>query len=280
MKRANDEIKAIVGTLNVLGRSMGAETVFRDWCACSALAIANGCDLLRGDLWKQRESRYMEIIGKYKDDAAFAEMLAHLVQAFEIDPWQDHLGRVYMECFGGNKRLGQCFTPIEVCEVCAEMCLPDKDEMETRHKPVTIADECCGGGAMLIAACKVLHDRGVDWQRSVQFHCADLDSLCVHMCYVQLSLLGARAIVKRQDTILMRVYETFVSPMEMLWPMTVLPAEKPCAEAGNSDENSDEPDVDLHALLYGEPEKSEGNETSPNPETLTQQGEAIQLKLF
>ena len=277
MKWANREIKAIVDTLDGIGRSVGVETVFRDWCECSALAIANGCDLLRGPTWEKREKRYLEIIGKYKKDAyEFAGMLARLTNAFEDEPWNDHLGNIYMQFFGGNKNLGQCFTPIDVCEVCAETCLPDKAEIVTRHTPVTIADECCGGGAMLIAACKVLFNRGIDWQRNVRFHCADLDSLCVHMCYVQLSLLGARAIVKRQNTITMQVFDTFISPTEMLWPMMICPAEKP----GDEDENPDELDADVYALLYGEPEKSDETETRNEPKTNAGQGKEIQLKLF
>lgn len=242
MRIADNEIKQIVKTLEQIGHSVGVETAFRDWCECAALALANGCDILHGKRWQAREARYLEIIKRYDEPNLFAGMLAHLTRAFEEDPWQDYLGRVYMECFGGNKRLGQCFTPIPVCEICAEASLPD-DEIKTRHKPITIADECCGGGAMLIAACKVLSKRGVDWQRDARFHCADLDTLCVHMCYVQLSLLGARAIVLHQNTITQQVFDGFVTPMELLWP--VLPANDP------AESFDDAFSLDNQPLLFG-----------------------------
>lgn len=214
---ADNEIKQIVKTLERIGYSVGVETAFRDWCECAALALANGCDITQGKRWKAREARYLEIVKRYDDPALFADMLARLTRAVEDDPFQDYLGRVYMECFGGNKRLGQCFTPMPVCEMCAEASLPD-DELK-QHKIITIADESCGGGAMLIAACKVLSKRGVDWRRAVRFHCADLDTLCVHVCYVQLSLLGARAIVLHQNSITRQVFDRFVTPMELLWPV-------------------------------------------------------------
>lgn len=43
---ADTEIKLIVKSLNALGQSIGVETVFRDWCECSALTIANFVDIV------------------------------------------------------------------------------------------------------------------------------------------------------------------------------------------------------------------------------------------
>jgi type I restriction-modification system DNA methylase subunit len=150
-------------------------------------------------------------------------MCADLTTAFEADPFHDYLGESYMELFGeckGKKNtLGQCFTPIEVCECCAEMALViERLKEEIQERVVTIADEAVGGGAMLIAACKVLHNHGINYQKRVRFYAADLDPACVYMCYVQLSLLGCRAYVKRQNTITMQVFDEFKTPMEMLYP--------------------------------------------------------------
>lgn len=216
MRIIDDNIKKIVKALEEIGYSVGVETVFRDWCECSALAIANGCDLLHGEVWERREKRYLDIIGKYKANAGrFAEMLAYLTDAFNADPFHDYLGRVYMECFGGNKNLGQCFTPEGVCEVCAHTAIdsiPKNGEYKTLYEPA------CGGGAMTIAALGVLHRAGYNYQRYLRITTEDLDSLCVHMCYVQLSLLGARAFVYHKDTITQKTYDLFVTPGEALWP--------------------------------------------------------------
>lgn len=225
MKIADTEIKEIVKVLEGPGRSMGVENVFRDWCECSALAFANGCDLLHGPVWERREKRYMSIIDKYEKPSLFVEMLAHLTNAFEADPWQDHLGRVYMECFGGNKRIGQCFTPIDVCRVCASVTgLPKPGERSTLYEPA------CGGGAMVIAYLRECHKAGYDYQRLLRIYAADLDSLCVHMCYIQLSLLGAQATVARQNTITMETFDVFKTPMEMLWPALLCGNPEPQAD--------------------------------------------------
>lgn len=63
MKLVSNEIKEIISILNRMGRAIGLETVFRDWCECSAITIANSCDLIRGATWEKREKRYLELIG-------------------------------------------------------------------------------------------------------------------------------------------------------------------------------------------------------------------------
>lgn len=246
MKAVDAEIKQIVKTLEQIGYSVGVETVFRDWCECCALAIANGCDPLRGKTWERREKRYLDIIGRYKKDAAlFPDMLVHLTNAFEIDPWNDYLGRVYMECFGGNKNLGQCFTPQAVCEACAKLVDVPKD-----REPHTLYEPACGGGAMIIAYLKECHDAGYEYQRLLKIYAADLDSLCCHMCFVQLSLLGARATVARQNALSLETFDIFETPMERLWPMTLSFGEN----EEKQDENPDEIDPELYEILYGVPE--------------------------
>lgn len=225
MKAVDNEIKLIVKSLNALGQSIGVETIFRDWCECSALAIANSVDVIHGSLWERREKRYLDIIARYKKDVhEFAGMLARLTQAFEIDPWCDHLGRIYMECFGGNKNLGQCFTPPAVCEACAQLIEAPKDT-----EPHTLYEPACGGGAMIIAYLKACHEAGYDYQRLLKIYAADLDALCCHMCYVQLSLLGARATVAQQNALSLETYDVFETPMERLWPATLNFTSEPSA---------------------------------------------------
>lgn len=272
MKRANENIKAIVKTLEQIGYSVGVETVFRDWCECCALAIANGCDLPHGEVWERREKRYLDIIGKYKKDALlFPDMLAHLTNAFETEPLADHLGCVYMECFGGNKNLGQCFTPQAVCEACAKLVDVPKD-----HETHTLYEPACGGGAMIIAYLKACFDAGYEYQRLLKIYAADLDSLCCHMCYVQLSLLGARATVAQQNTLTLKTFDVFKTPMEMLWPMTLSWNETD----EKADEKPDEIDAELYEILYGKPEKSDESTEPQERETHTGCGNEIQLKLF
>lgn len=70
-----------------------------------------------------------------------------------------------------------------------------------------------------LAALGEMHKKGFDWQRRCEIEAADLDSLCVDMCYVQLSLIGARACVRHMDTLSGRHFETYETPMMCIGPL-------------------------------------------------------------
>lgn len=214
--RANEHIKSIIKTIEIMSQSAGVESVYRDWCECMALSISNGCRFLHDETWNKREKAYLDIAKKYKDKSSisyFTQMFSDLTNAFEIDPFNDYLGQIYMELMGGNKMLGQCFTPMSLCEVCAGTTIGDDIPEEVK----TLADDCSGGGAMLIAACKHYYDHNVNYQKYLKIVAGDLDRLCVFMSYVQLSLIGARAVVYHHDAITQEVYDRFVTPMECLF---------------------------------------------------------------
>lgn len=80
---------------------------------------------------------------------------------------------------------------------------------------------------MIIAYLKECHEAGYAYQRFLKIQAADLDSLCVHMCYVQLSILGARAVVSQQDSIYLKTYDVFVTPGEALWPAFMFGRDEP-----------------------------------------------------
>ena len=54
---------------------------------------------------------------------------------------------------------------------------------------------------MIIAAAKVLKDRGINYQKCMRVVAQDLDWKAVYMCYVQLSLLGINAVVVQGNTL-------------------------------------------------------------------------------
>lgn len=54
---------------------------------------------------------------------------------------------------------------------------------------------------MIIATASALKKNGFDWQRKMEVVAQDLDWKGVYMCYLQLSLLGIRAICVQGDTL-------------------------------------------------------------------------------
>lgn len=203
--------------LRMSGRCSPYE-VFCDWVEVSAIAVQNVCQL-RTDVWKKREERYKQIMTQYRpeEQILFGDMLGMLALALEEEPL-DVLGSVYMEAGLGNKNTGQFFTPFHISELCARLQL----EAANGDEPFRINEPSCGGGGMIIAAAKALKDCGINYQRRMEVVAQDLDWKAVYMCYVQLSILGIRAIVVQGNT-LENLYVTsdaekpnvFVTPAKM-----------------------------------------------------------------
>lgn len=80
---------------------------------------------------------------------------------------------------------------------------PVEEELpeETGVLLVTIDEPSCGSGGMVVATAQVLQKRGINYQKTLDVVCQDLDWSAVYMCYVQLSLLGIKAIVVQGDTL-------------------------------------------------------------------------------
>lgn len=54
---------------------------------------------------------------------------------------------------------------------------------------ICLAEPACGAGGMCIAAAETLFKQGINYQECLHITAQDIDPLCVHMTYVQLSLL-------------------------------------------------------------------------------------------
>ena len=76
-----------------------------------------------------------------------------------------------------------------------------EDYKAGRLDKITVNEPSCGGGAMIIAAAKVLQEHEINYQKAMDVVAQDLDWKGVYMCYVQLSLLGISAICVQGDTL-------------------------------------------------------------------------------
>ena len=96
----------------------------------------------------------------------------------------------------GNKSTAQFFTPFNISVASASLGMP-----EIKNGKIKIHEPSCGGGGMVLAAAKVLLDKGENYQRVMEVVAQDLDWTSVHMAYVQLSLTGISAVVVQGDTL-------------------------------------------------------------------------------
>lgn len=196
----------IIRIIEKMSGSYAPYNIFSDWIQLCALSIQNTCSVIHNKIWKDREQMYIDTARKYKDSEMeqFAKMFVLLGDAL-TEEMTDVLGEVYMETGMGNKYTGQFFTPFHLSELCAKVGI-DIDRLPETGR-ISLNEPSCGGGGMIIAACKVLHEAGFDFQRRLNVVAQDLDWKGVYMTYLQLSLIGCRALVVQGDT-LIEPYDT------------------------------------------------------------------------
>lgn len=204
----------IIKTIQNISGRYSVYDVFSDWVEMSAISLQNGCMLFHNDLWNKREERYLSIVKRYTKDElnSLVECFAKLVLCFENFNFEDVLGSIYMHLDMGNKKSGQFFTPYDVSKMMALMTLPSHNSGE----PITLCEPTCGGGGMIIAACDVLHERGINFQRVLKVVAQDVDWKPVYMTYIQLSLLGVNAEVVQGDS-LAEPYKSGMYPPERVF---------------------------------------------------------------
>jgi type I restriction-modification system DNA methylase subunit len=205
----------IISLINDMSKYYSPHQVFSDWMEMYAISIANACTLLNSKLKQNREQKYIEIVKKYKEveQNRFPELCGMLVLALEQD-MVDVLGNVYMGLESGSKHTGQFFTPNHISRLTARLMplVTDTDGI------IKFTEPTCGSGGMIIAYAKSLSEQGVNYQKKLEVIAQDIDYRCVHMCYVQLSLLGIKATVIRQNTLTLEEVpedSMFLTPAKM-----------------------------------------------------------------
>jgi type I restriction-modification system DNA methylase subunit len=166
--------------------------VWDDLMYFCAVALSQPCQ------WVQkREDEYSRRIARYPKELQdlFPQMFAEIVLAFEREGFVDALGEIYMILDFGDNRRGQYFTPYNVSRMMGSMIADDPSDEIEQNGFISVADCCCGSGAMLIAFAQNCVDNKIDYQRNVLFVGQDVDSLVARMCYIGLSLLGCSGYV-------------------------------------------------------------------------------------
>lgn len=193
---ATDEI---IKSIEKMSGKYTPYTIFSDWVKMTAISIQNACDIFHGKIWKEREKQYRECAGKYTQDEIIilSGMFELLTMAFESNGIYDYLGDIFMRSGAGSKMTGQFFTPFHLSELTGVLGLNDVEE----ERIIEINEPSAGGGGMILAAAKVLHDKGINYQKYLKVTAQDLDWNGVYMTYIQLSLIGIKAIVVQGNTL-------------------------------------------------------------------------------
>lgn len=229
---ADDHQRELVKLIRSFSHGHHLHSVFSDFVELSALAISNSVDRTQ---FEAREKRYPDIVGKYTKEEVqrFPQMLGLLTLSFELSVQvtrkagdvgasehsaglTDVLGQIYMMLELGNDRAGQFFTPYSVSHMMAMMTVGDGGEEVRNGGFMRVQEPACGAGGMVIATAHALADAGRNYQQAMHASCVDIDPCCVHMAYVQLSLLHIPAIVVHGNALSLDVWGLWYTPAHVL----------------------------------------------------------------
>lgn len=179
--------------------------ILADCFECWAICISNMVDRTQ---YNEREKKYLEIVKKY--DKHDLDLMAELFALVWITLTQmpekgfgDYLGELYMASDTSNKKAGQFFTPYSVSKLSADLTIKGSDSL--KDDIITLYEPACGSGGMILAAMDTLQECGINYTAHSFTVAGDVDSRCVHACYIQLSLAGVPAIVEQRDALTMEL---------------------------------------------------------------------------
>jgi type I restriction-modification system DNA methylase subunit len=173
--------------------------LFNDWLIMAAASLY---------AWKNDktvEEEYLFTAKQYKleEIQQFSKLLEITIDALE-EKEQDFLGEVFTFGELSNSKTGQFFTPYNISYMMADILIGDTNCPGNRV--LRVSDPCCGASGMLVASAAIMKQRGVNYQQDVLFQGVDIDPRCARMAYIQMSLLGAPAVITCGNSLTMETY--------------------------------------------------------------------------
>ena len=160
----------------------------------------------------------MQVVGRYEKQE-IREIMPKLLGIAALasqDGGCDFLGQLAgeLELLDGHN--GQFFTPYDVSRMMAEMTLDTVGEIIAKQGFVTVQEPACGAGGMIIAAADVLERQGFDISQQLYVDATDISQMCWKMSYLQASLRGIPATIRRGNSLSLEMFESAVTPA--FWP--------------------------------------------------------------
>lgn len=200
----------ILKSIKELGIKYGVRQTFDDIVKCCAYSLANQVEMN-----DDREQEFLRIVKKYNEEEKnlFPKILASLLLEYNSENETmpiDILGDIYEKLGLTDEGKAQFFTPIDVCNLMAKLTIDEEENKKMLEEKgyINVSDPTCGSGRNLYASYSLLLENGID-ENDILLVGADIDLICCCMTYIQLSLMGANAIVHHQDSLTLNKYDTF-----------------------------------------------------------------------
>ena len=204
--------KQFIRAFESLAHHRERHDVFADFLDLAVCAIRKKT-LPAGPAADAMEDHYMAVVKRNKPDDVrkMPDLLAITALAVQ-EGGCDFLGQVVGELELLSGHMGQFFTPYDVSRLMAEMTLKDAGALIREKGFITVAEPASGAGGMIIAAADVIEKQGFDIARQLYVEATDISPLCFKMTYLQASLRGIPATIRRGNTLTCEVFDQAHTP--------------------------------------------------------------------
>lgn len=138
--------------------------------------------------------QYLEQLPKEMQER-FEEITMPLIGCMLVHK-RDYLGEVYSKLNLNTNQRSQVFTPSYISELMAIALLAQ----ERKTNLIKIKDTTCGTGSLLLGCLQVMCDKAINYTSEAFFYAQDKDDLLAKICYIQVSLAGAPAVIASEDS--------------------------------------------------------------------------------
>ena len=212
MPTVTDHRKQFTKAFDELARHRERHDVFSDFLEMAVCAIRKRT-LPPGPAADALEDQYMVVVKRSAhDDVRKMPTLLGITALAVQEGGCDFLGQVVADLELINGHMGQFFTPYDVSRMIAEMTFDTVDEIIAEQGFVTVQEPACGAGGMIIAAADALERKGFDIGRQLYVDATDISPMCFKMSYLQASLRGIPATIRRGNTLSLEVFDQAVTP--------------------------------------------------------------------
>ena len=201
-----------------------------------------------------REAEYLEEAKHWEKPELelFGKALGALVLEMETKPFEDVLGRHYMEfalSSKGQQWNGEFHTAKTICDLMARMTLADMEYLPTEG-PITVCEPACGAGAMILSLAEACPPEA---RRRLRVTAIDISRTACDMAFINTTLWGIPTRVIHGNSLAMKWWAAwsnihYIAP----WlPLALRPQAPEAAEQGQPPKPSE---VERIKVSFGQQE--------------------------
>lgn len=207
----NRYTKQFVDKINHAAKNSSRAKIFDDFLKCSAAAINRDEKIFSEIADKNLHCELFATLANALDWSISQKVLrdhslgiSYKLRLLDYDAapkYRDILGEIFCKLELFDQGGGQVLTAQNTADIMGDLVMSKdfvRDEIQ-RCGYVSIKENCCGSGALILGALNALLSLNVNPCRQVRVHASDLDERCVLMTFIQLSLYGIPAVALRQN---------------------------------------------------------------------------------